>query len=152
LQVALDNGRVLFAGPQTSFIGSSVMQGISHSTDADTNQPPAKETIIEEAANEVHKYSSSDNASGHESDSATLAKSTSAEQTSPKIDGSASVVPADSTTVKKAPRKLIEDEARAVGRVKMEIVRLIKLNLPIVLTLAILQWQIYLKSCGSFVS
>ncbi|KAG9126425.1 hypothetical protein FRC07_003485 [Ceratobasidium sp. 392] len=131
--VALDNGRVLFAGLQAEFIGSDVMKGISHSTDADANQPAPEETTIEEAANQVHESSSSDNGSGAESDAATLVKSHRLEESDLEASSSTATVPADSTTVKKTPRKLIEDEARAVGRVKKEI------------------WQTYFNACGSYI-
>ncbi|KAG8739601.1 hypothetical protein FRC12_016268, partial [Ceratobasidium sp. 428] len=130
--VALDNGRVLFAGPQAGFIGSDVMRSISHSTDTDAGQPAPEETTIEEVAN-LNENSTSDNGSKAESDAATLVKSQRSEKTDPKANNSTTVIPGDSTTVKKTPRKLIEDEARAVGRVKKEI------------------WQTYFSACGSYV-
>ncbi|QRW05470.1 ABC transporter [Ceratobasidium sp. AG-Ba] len=134
--VALDNGRVLFAGSQINFIGSDVMKSISHSSDADTNQPP-EEITIEEAANQPKDSSSSSSSSssesGSESDAATLVKSHKLEKTDTEIGSSSTPIPPDSTVVKKAPRKLIEDEARAVGRVKKEI------------------WQIYFQACGSYI-
>ncbi|KAG8745725.1 hypothetical protein FRC10_007205 [Ceratobasidium sp. 414] len=131
--VALDNGRVLFAGPQTDFIGSDVMKGISHSTDVDANQPTIEETTIEEVANEINGSTPNDSASGAGSDATTLAKSPKPEKANTKVGSSTTTVPADSMIVKKTPRKLIEDEARAVGRVKKEI------------------WQTYFKACGSYI-
>lgn len=124
--VALDNGRVLFTGPQSAFVGSSVMQRISHSTDVGAKEPQTEETI-EAVAENTAGLSSGDSASGQESDAATLVKSISPD----KDVGSG---PSGSAVVKKStPRKLIEDEARAVGRVRWEI------------------WQTYFKACGSFV-
>ncbi|KAG9101683.1 hypothetical protein FS749_004492 [Ceratobasidium sp. UAMH 11750] len=131
--VALDNGRVLFAGPQTEFIGSDVMKGISHSTDADASQPTTEEVTIEQVANEINGGSSSDSTSSAESDAATLVKTPKPGKSDPKVGSSTAAVPVDSMAVKKTPRKLIEDEARAVGRVKAEI------------------WQTYFKACGSYI-
>ncbi|KAG8756217.1 hypothetical protein FRC12_010638 [Ceratobasidium sp. 428] len=109
--VALDNGRVLFSGPQTQFADTSVAQSITYSFKVEDahndNQPPdelgEKQTDIENL-NPV-------------ADS-TKNPSEQAEQTA---------------RIQKAPRKLIEDEARAVGRVKKEI------------------WTTYLTACGSYV-
>ncbi|KAF8609600.1 multidrug resistance-associated ABC transporter [Ceratobasidium sp. AG-I] len=131
--VALDNGRVLFAGPQSKFIGSSVMQGISHSTDTDTNQPLTDEVTVEEAGDKIAEGSSSDSASAKESDAATLVKSINPDKPSSKVDEPTPDTLVDGVAVKKAPRKLIEDEARAVGRVKKEI------------------WQTYFEACGSII-
>ncbi|QRW19137.1 ABC transporter [Rhizoctonia solani] len=124
--VALDNGRVLFAGPQPEFIGSQVMQRISHSTDIDEKEAPVEETIEEVAEAAGHSAEPSGQSIGGESDAATLVKSVSVYQDNSVLDGSA-------TAKKSAPRKLIEDEARAVGRVRWEI------------------WQSYFKACGSFI-
>ncbi|KAF8707606.1 Multidrug resistance-associated ABC transporter, partial [Rhizoctonia solani] len=113
--VALDNGRVLFAGPQPEFIGSQIMQRISHSTDIDEKEAPVEETIEEVAEAAGHSAEPSGQSIGGESDAATLVKSVSVYQDNSVLDGSA-------TAKKSAPRKLIEDEARAVGRVRWEIV------------------------------
>ncbi|CAE6433200.1 unnamed protein product [Rhizoctonia solani] len=122
--VALDNGRVLFTGLQSEFIGSTVMQRISHSTDIAEKEQPVEE-VIEEVV-EVLGHSAEPSGVSLESDAATLVKSVSMSKDKPVSDGN--------TTVKKiAPRKLIEDEARAVGRVRWEI------------------WQTYFKACGSFI-
>ncbi|CAE6535307.1 unnamed protein product [Rhizoctonia solani] len=124
--VALDNGRVLFTGPQSEFIGSSVMQRISHSTDIDEKEQPKEETIEEVAEVATHSAEPSGLSVGGESDAATLVKSVNIDKDSPAPDGSTPIK-------KKSPRKLIEDEARAIGRVKWEI------------------WDSYLKACGSFI-
>lgn len=154
--MALDNGRVLFAGPQSKFIGSDVMKSISHSTDIDTSQPAAKEATIEESARQADESSSSSSSSedsSSESDAATLVKSHRLDKTDNEVGSSTTPVPGDSTSIKKAPRKLIEDEARAVGRVKKEIVSLALLcfvTSPYAHTLK-RQWQIYFQACGSYV-
>ncbi|KAJ1311227.1 hypothetical protein OPQ81_009727 [Rhizoctonia solani] len=124
--VALDNGRVLFTGPQSEFIGSAVMQRISHSTEITEKEQPTEETIEEVAEVVSHSAEPSGPSVGGESDAATLVKSMSFHKDDPVPDGTTSVK-------KKAPRKLIEDEARAVGRVRWEI------------------WQTYFKACGSFI-
>ncbi|CAE7211925.1 unnamed protein product [Rhizoctonia solani] len=124
--VALDNGRVLFTGPQSEFIGSTVMQRISHSTDVDEKEEAAEETIEEVAETAGHFAEPSGVSVGGESDAATLVKSMSMSKDNSPSDGSAAAK-------KTVPRKLIEDEARAVGRVRWEI------------------WQTYFKACGSFI-
>lgn len=149
--MALDNGRVLFVGPQSEFIGSSVMQSISHSTEADANQPPAEEATVEEIEARVAEGSSGDSASGKESDAATLVKRINPDKASPKVGDSSADTPTEGATIKKAPRKLIEDEARAVGRVKKEIVRLSYVPLICGTDLTFLQWQTYFEACGSIV-
>lgn len=107
----MDNGRVLFTGPQPEFISSSIIHRISHSTDVGTTETPAVETIEKVAENATSL--SDDGVSDKESNATTPVKSATADNTL-----------AGPTTVKKrTPRKLIEDEARAVGRVKWEIVR-----------------------------
>ncbi|CAE6501788.1 unnamed protein product [Rhizoctonia solani] len=123
--VALDNGRVLFTGPQSEFIGSAVMQRISHSTDVNDKDQPVEETIEEVAEVAGHSAEPS-GVSVSESDAATLVKSVSIKKDKSASDGSAIVK-------KTAPRKLIEDEARAVGRVRWEI------------------WRTYFQACGSFI-
>ncbi|CAE6493905.1 unnamed protein product [Rhizoctonia solani] len=124
--VALDNGRVLFTGPQSKFIGSSVMQRISHSTEIGEKEEPAEETIEEFAEAAAHSTEPSGVSVSGESDAATLVKSISVTKDNSASDESAS---AKKTT----PRKLIEDEARAVGRIRWEV------------------WQTYFKACGSFI-
>ncbi|KAH7344787.1 multidrug resistance-associated ABC transporter [Rhizoctonia solani] len=124
--VALDNGRVLFTGPQSKFIGSSVMQRISHSTEVGEKEQPTEETIEEFAEVAEHSAEPSGVSVSGESDVVTLVKSVSVAKDDSAPDGSA---PVKKTT----PRKLIEDEARAVGRVRWEV------------------WQTYFKACGSFI-
>ncbi|CAE6396057.1 unnamed protein product [Rhizoctonia solani] len=124
--VALDNGRVLFTGPQSEFIGSPVMQRISHSTDIDEKEQPIEATIEDVAEVAAHSTEPSGQSISGESDAVTLVKSVSLDKDNSALSGSAPVK-------KSIPRKLIEDEARAVGRVRLEI------------------WQSYFRACGSFI-
>ncbi|CEL57922.1 ATP-dependent bile acid permease OS=Saccharomyces cerevisiae (strain ATCC 204508 / S288c) GN=YBT1 PE=1 SV=2 [Rhizoctonia solani AG-1 IB] len=124
--VALENGRVLFTGPQSEFIGSPVMQRISHSTEIEEKEQPIEETIEDVAELANHLAEPSGQSISGESDAATLVKSVNVDKVASSLDDSA---PAKKST----PRKLIEDEARAVGRVRWEI------------------WQSYFKACGSFI-
>ncbi|KAF8595167.1 P-loop containing nucleoside triphosphate hydrolase protein [Ceratobasidium sp. AG-I] len=119
--VALDNGRVLFSGPQPDFVGSSIMQKITHSTKTETDEVDEK---AETSAN-VEKVAHAQ---------ADLKVEASAEDAPMALP--AGIAPAGAlghvVSVVKAPRKLIEDEARATGRVKKEI------------------WVTYFRACGSY--
>ncbi|KAH7096201.1 multidrug resistance-associated ABC transporter [Auriculariales sp. MPI-PUGE-AT-0066] len=103
--VALDNGRVTFKGPASSFIGSSVMAGLVQSS-----QVPAPEKTdvpvegnIEELA-EHSRYATAEAASITGSD-------TVVQPSEPDFAVAAPPKP------HKAPRKFIEEEKRAVGRI-----------------------------------
>jgi hypothetical protein len=105
--VTLDNGRVLFQGSRDKFQGSSVMTSLVQSTTA--KEEEQTEVVIE--ANPA------------------------TQQTGEESKGSQSTVvatPAASKQEKKTdgPRKLIEEEARAVGRVARDV------------------WVTYFKACG----
>jgi hypothetical protein len=105
--VALDNGRVLFSGPQAGFANSAVMQTITYSSKAEDIRPHDNQNIESKDEDGGHPVSDS------ERDVANIALSVSSGPTE------------SAPTAAKAPRKLIEDEARATGRIKKEIVRLI---------------------------
>ncbi|KAG8779852.1 hypothetical protein FRC12_023788 [Ceratobasidium sp. 428] len=100
--VALDNGRVLFSGPQTQFADTSVAQSITYSFK------------LEDAHNDTQRPDEPGE------------KQTDVENLSPVADSTKNTSEQAEQTaqIQKAPRKLIEDEARAVGRVKKEIVGL----------------------------
>ena len=112
--VALDNGRLQFAGNQAEFQSSGVLSSLSQSgaTDpADTKEEttvPEVEEIAEEKAQAVEDKS----------------------ETNSTAAATAVDVDAPQAPVKKAPRKLVEEEKRAVGRISKEI------------------WTTYLSACG----
>ncbi|KAJ7255868.1 multidrug resistance-associated ABC transporter [Mycena haematopus] len=103
--VTLDNGRVLFQGTRDDFQSSGVMSGLVQSTTA--KEEEQTEIAIEDAM-------------------------PTAQQTG---NGSESHVPPPAASAKEksdGPRKLIEEEARAVGRVAKDV------------------WVTYFKACGGF--
>ncbi len=112
--VALDNGHLEFQGSRDDFMSSGVLQSLSQSGAADTSDEK-KETqvhdIEELAAQPAHLSADS------EASSTTAAAATELE-TKPEL--------------KKAPRKLIEEEKRAVGRISKDI------------------WLTYLGACGGW--
>lgn len=110
-QVALDNGRVLFSGRQLDFVKSTIMQKICHSTHAEAQQTGEKEDTPVKVENEPNAQ-------------ADLALEAAAENAPTTLPSGIAPVDAlsQNASVVKAPRKLIEDESRAVGRVKKEIV------------------------------
>ncbi|KAH7906727.1 multidrug resistance-associated ABC transporter [Hygrophoropsis aurantiaca] len=109
--VALNNGQLLFQGSREAFYASPtmavVMQSSGKSDEKDTAAAPAAEDVPVEALN-----------------------------TEPTSETSSTVFTTDDTSPvkieKKAPRKLIEDEKRAVGRVSKDV------------------WTLYVKSCGGY--
>jgi ABC-type multidrug transport system ATPase subunit len=99
--VALDNGRVQFEGSRDSFQNSAVMRTLVHSTDIVDVKDQAGEALEEKTeADQSSEYSS------------TIAS------------------PGDVKAEKKPPRKLVEEETRAVGRIKGDI------------------WATYFRACG----
>ncbi|KAJ7512873.1 multidrug resistance-associated ABC transporter [Mycena galericulata] len=104
--VALDNGRVQFQGNRNEFQASGVMSRLVQSTTTD-----------DEDKNEV----------------ATEAMPTDAQRAEGSDDLRSTAVPSPvvaTKTEKSAPRKLIEEETRAVGRVAKDV------------------WMTYIKACG----
>lgn len=108
--VALDNGRLQFEGNSEAFFASPVMKSLLQSTD---NTP----LTDEEGKEDVDK-----------AEAKVLAEKT-GESSS---DASSTIAPAPSEIKKerKAPRKLIEEEKRAVGRISRDI------------------WETYIWACG----
>ncbi|KAJ7319100.1 multidrug resistance-associated ABC transporter [Mycena albidolilacea] len=105
--VTLDNGRVLFQGSRDEFQGSSVMASLVQST-------TAKEEEQTEVAIEANP-ATQQTGEGSEDSQSTVAATPAASKQEKKTDG---------------PRKLIEEEARAVGRVARDV------------------WLTYIKACG----
>lgn len=103
--VALDNGRVQFQGNRDQFHSSGVMSGLVQSTTA--NEEEQTEVAMEKVPGDQQPAEGSD-------------------------DSQSTVVPSPTAGKKEksAPRKLIEEEARAVGRVARDV------------------WATYIKACG----
>ncbi|KZP24950.1 multidrug resistance-associated ABC transporter [Athelia psychrophila] len=112
--VALDNGRVQFAGTGAEFRASGVMDGLVQSGRADGDAEGDGDDDVEDAAEkELGGGSGSKSVGESEASDAVDAK---AEQQAQKP--------------KKAPRKLVEEEARAVGHISRDI------------------WRTYILACG----
>jgi hypothetical protein len=106
--VALDNGRVQFSGDQEHFQSSGVMNTLVQSDNADA-MDDKEEAVAQGIAATPEK--------------AVL-------DTEPNSETSSTVAAFDIKEEKKAPRKLIEEEKRAVGRIGKDI------------------WETYIKACG----
>ncbi|KAJ6595567.1 multidrug resistance-associated ABC transporter [Mycena vulgaris] len=104
--VALDNGRVQFQGSREEFQSSGVMSGLVQSTTA--KEEEQTEVAIEETLAVVEPQ-------GEGSEDSTVAPSP---------------VASKKEKEKTSPRKLIEEETRAVGRVARDV------------------WATYIKACG----
>ncbi|KAJ8693740.1 hypothetical protein PTI98_008710 [Pleurotus ostreatus] len=104
--VALENGRIQYQGDRKGFQASSVMQTLVQSTSESTDEK-------EEAAIEDLKPSSSQTPS----------------ETQSTTDTTVTAVATPSSD-KKAPRKLVEEEKRAVGRISRDV------------------WSTYIHACG----
>jgi hypothetical protein len=105
--VALDNGRVLFSGDRDAFLDSGVMSGLAQSQSTDKDNEKDDTVVIEDVA--VKMETSRSDVSGSEA---------------------SSTVASETTQRKKSPRKLIEEETRAVGRIRRDI------------------WETYIWACG----
>lgn len=105
--VALDNGRVLFHGDTDSFKNSGVMSGLVHSSSTEAANHK-EEAIIE----------------------GLLSDDTERSEPNSHVSATSDHTPSE-VNVKKAARKLVEEEKRAVGHVSREV------------------WEIYIYACGS---
>ncbi|PPR02009.1 hypothetical protein CVT24_011132 [Panaeolus cyanescens] len=110
--VALDNGRVEFEGTKEDFNKSDVIKTLVQSTHAEgTSDLPEKE-LLEEVE---QKVLSEEPESHTQSETSSTVAST----------------PASVKLERKPPRKLVEEEKRAVGRISRDI------------------WETYIKACGN---
>ncbi|KAF9450615.1 P-loop containing nucleoside triphosphate hydrolase protein [Macrolepiota fuliginosa MF-IS2] len=110
--VALDNGRLQFEGSSEAFFVSSAMRTLLQSTDGTPATDEEEKEVLTKAEEEVLNVSENTGESSSEA--------------------SSTIAPAPSETKKerKAPRKLIEEEKRAVGRIGRDI------------------WETYIWACG----
>ena len=111
--VALDNGQVLFSGGRDEFQSSGIIKKLGQSSTSDDKDDSEEKAKLVEIENEV--------LGGHNDESAGAQS-----ESSSTIGGSSVVVPKE----KKPARKLVEEETRAVGRIKKEI------------------WKTYILACG----
>ncbi len=111
--VALDNGRLQFEGTPEAFLASPVLKSLLQSTDAVPQTDEEEKAELAKAENEV--------------------LATSGKNGESSSDTSSTIAPAPSEIKKerKAPRKLVEEEKRAVGRIGRDI------------------WETYIWACGN---
>ena len=121
--VSLDNGRVSYAGGYNDFQNSGVLTTLVQSGAADPADDKEETTIekVEEISEETEVVEKSAPAEAAEANSET---SSTVAATSSELDAK--------PEKKKAPRKLVEEEKRAVGRIGKDI------------------WMAYIKACGSY--
>ena len=116
--VALDNGHLLFAGDQETFHASPVKGTLVHTAGGHSTEGTAStSTSLLVAADESLVATLVQN--GVEPDPMSETSSTVVNEPQAKAD-------------RKAPRKLVEDEKRAVGRVSRDV------------------WELYVKACGAY--
>ncbi|KAF9239800.1 multidrug resistance-associated ABC transporter [Melanogaster broomeanus] len=115
--VALENGHLLFEGSGTAFMASNHIHSLTHSSDEQENKSKTEEGPTSADTEASEKTTCSENAEmiGLSETSSTVVT---IEAPAPKKE-------------RKPPRKLIEDEKRAVGRVSWDV------------------WRLYITSCGN---
>lgn len=113
--VALDNGHLQFQGNREDFISSGVLKSLSQSGAVDASDEKQETMVhnVEEIAEQPLRHSDDS-----ETSSAT---------------GVTAVETETKPEAKKAPRRLVEEEKRAVGRISKDI------------------WLTYLSACGGYI-
>ncbi|KAF5314753.1 hypothetical protein D9611_007066 [Ephemerocybe angulata] len=104
--VALDNGRVLFEGSREAFHSSGIIRSLGQTSTSEGDDDGAEKEKLVEVEEEV------------------LASSPSGKQQESEGDASSTVAGTEAAVVKKEKkpaRKLVEEETRAVGRIKRDI-------------------------------
>jgi ABC-type glutathione transport system ATPase component len=100
--VALENGQVQFSGKPDSFLDSGVMSRLVQSVNTDENDEASTDDTV---------------------------RTKTSHSTGPSSETSSTVV-SEVKQERKSPRKLVEEEKRAVGRIKRDI------------------WETYIRACG----
>ncbi|KIJ61804.1 hypothetical protein HYDPIDRAFT_183028 [Hydnomerulius pinastri MD-312] len=115
--VALENGHLLFEGGRAEFLASDHLQGLTHSSNKQEGGSKTDEGHV--AAAVVVEQTVSEDAKA---------------ETNDLSETSSTVVPNEEAALpvkeRKVPRKLVEDEKRAVGRVSWDV------------------WELYIRSFG----
>ena len=120
--VALENGRVLYKGDRDGFQSSGVMQSLAHSGAVEPTGRDEAEAVVRET-NERSFLDEKDDGGGSSTPNTEIPSE------NDSLGGLTSV-DENPTQKKKEPRKLVEEEARAVGRVGRTV------------------WETYFKACG----
>ncbi|KAI0251186.1 multidrug resistance-associated ABC transporter [Lactifluus subvellereus] len=121
--VALENGRVLYNGDLHGFQSSGVINSLSQSGTVESSGRDEAAAVPDRTIEEELKT---------EKDEGNRQSPSSTEATSEDIpSGTITPLDADPGPVKKGPRKLVEEETRAKGRIGRSV------------------WETYIKACGS---
>ncbi|KAG9313459.1 hypothetical protein JVU11DRAFT_5783 [Chiua virens] len=116
--VALDNGRVAFQGGSDAFMTSSVMSTLVHANTGEVDDKDATSPVEEAEKPDITVEAISATETEPVSETSSTAFTT--EEAKPEPEK------------KKSPRKLIEEEKRAVGHIGRDI------------------WETYIKACGGY--
>jgi ABC-type multidrug transport system ATPase subunit len=121
--VALENGRVLYTGDRQGFQSSGVMDGLA--------QSGASESLVKDEAEAMPDQIIEEKLLQTEKDNTMLDSPSSTKiQSEDTSSGAETPVDAEPSPKKKGPRKLVEEETRAVGRIGRAV------------------WETYIKACG----
>jgi hypothetical protein len=120
--VTLDNGRVLYKGDLHGFESSGVMHSLAHSGAVESTGRDEAEAVVRETKEEI-LLEEKDDGGGSSTPNTEIPSE------DDFIDGVTSIDD-DPALKKKGPRKLVEEETRAVGRVGRPV------------------WEAYIKACG----
>jgi ABC-type multidrug transport system ATPase subunit len=114
--IALDNGRVAFQGDHDSFVASPVMATLVHANAGEADEKDVPAPVVERAENQFETVEATSAETEPISETSSTAFTTEESKPEPK----------------KSPRKLIEEEKRAVGHIDQDI------------------WATYIKACGGY--
>ena len=117
--VALDNGRVVFQGDHDSFVASPIMATLVHANTGEADEKDVPAPVAERVENQLEIVEATSSAEA-EPISETSSTAFTTEESKPEPER------------KKSPRKLIEEEKRAVGHIGRDI------------------WATYIKACGGY--
>ena len=120
--VALENGRVLYKGDRDDFQSSGVMQSLAHSGAVESTGRDEAETVVREPDEEL-LLGEKDDGGGSSTPNTEIPSES-------DTLGGVTSIDENPAQKKKGPRKLVEEEARAVGRVGRTV------------------WETYIKACG----
>ncbi|KAG8989939.1 hypothetical protein FRB93_003401 [Tulasnella sp. JGI-2019a] len=122
--VALNNGRLEYAGSREGFQSSEVMKTLVQTTDPDAKDEDGKQVEAQPIVEEDLLTPAAESVPGSDSESTAANTSTFGTEADLKANGVLSE--------KKKPRKLVEEEMRVVGRIKRDV------------------WEIYVRACGGW--
>jgi ABC-type multidrug transport system ATPase subunit len=120
--VALENGRILYKGDRDGFQSSGVINSLAHSGGVESTGKDETEAMVRDTKEEFLMVEQDDGGGSSTPNTETQSEDASI--------GGVSPVNSNIGGVKKGPRKLVEEETRAVGRVGREV------------------WETYIKACG----